>query len=150
MRLVLLSISFSFFCLSFNLNANTIEQQQPSIEIITSDEFPVAGIDDLKKHGIDIKLYNFDDGKRMIKKLESGLPNNEKDAKKAMQQRIKSMGNAALKKLFTEAYQAVIIGTQHRLTRYPAVIFNQGQAVILGVTDIPHALALYHQWKAKQ
>ncbi len=138
------------FCLSFNLNARNINQKQPYIEIITSDEFPVVGIDDLKRHGIDIKLYNFDDGKRMIAKLESGLPNNEAAAKKAMQQRIKSMGNTALKKLFTDAYQAVIIGTQHRITRYPAVVFEQGEAVILGVTDIPHALALYHQWKEAQ
>ena len=148
MRLVLLSICF--FCLSYTLNANAIEQEQPYIEVITSDEFPAAGINDLIKHGIEVKLYNFDDGKRMIKKLEAGLPNSEEAAKKAMQQRIKSMGNATLKKLFTDAYQAVIIGTKHGITRFPAVVFDRGESVVFGVTDIPHALALYHQWKAKQ
>jgi integrating conjugative element protein (TIGR03757 family) len=127
MRLIL--ITMIIFCHSFNLNARNINQKQPYIEIITSDEFPVVGIDDLKRHGIDIKLYNFDDGKRMIAKLENGLPNNEVTAKKAMQQRIKSMGNTALIKLFTDAYQAVIIGTQHGITRYPAVVFERGEAV---------------------
>jgi integrating conjugative element protein (TIGR03757 family) len=147
MRLFL--VTMIIFCLSFNLNANNVKKQ-PYIEVITSDEFPVVGIQDLKKQGIEVKLYNFDDGKRMIAKLEAGLPNNEAAAKKAMQQRIKSMGNESLKKLFTEAYQAVIIGTQHGITRYPAIVFEQGKSVIYGVTDIPHALALYHQWKAKQ
>jgi integrating conjugative element protein (TIGR03757 family) len=144
MRLVLLSISL--ICLSVNLKAT----EQPHIEVITSDEFPVTGIEDLKKQGIEAKVLNFNDSKRMIAKLESDLPNNEAAAKKAMQQRLNKMGEEALNNLFSHAFQAVIVGTEHGITRYPAVVFDRGQSVIYGVTDMTQALALYHQWKARQ
>ena len=144
MRLVL--VSLSLLCLSFTLKAN----EAPYIEVITSDEFPVTGIEDLKKQGIEAKVLNFDDSKRMITKLESGLPNNEAAAKKAMQQRLKKMGDEALKNVFSQAFQAVIVGTQHGITRYPAVVFDRGQSVIYGVTEMTHALALYHQWQEKK
>ncbi len=144
MRLVWLSLSL--LCFSFNLRA----VEQPYIEVITSDKFPISGIQDLKNQGFKIKVLNFDDSKRMIDKLESGLPNNEAAAKQAMQQRLKKMGDETLKRLFTKAFQAVIVGTQHGITRYPAVVFDRGQSVIYGVTNMPHALALYHQWQASQ
>lgn len=86
MRLVLLILSL--LCLSVNLKAN----EQPYIEVITSDEFPVTSIEDLKKQGIKIKVLNFDDSKRMITQLESGLPNQEAAAKKVMQHRLKKWG----------------------------------------------------------
>ena len=58
------------------------------------------------------------------------------------------MGDQTVKGRFIQAYQGVIVGTQYRVTRYPAVIFGHGQAVVYGVTDLPRALTLYRQWKA--
>ncbi len=119
------------------------------IEVITSDAYPVTGIAALQKKGITVKLYNFDDGPRMVKQLEANLPRGEKAATKAMALRLKKIGDAALARMFSDAFQAISIGTERGLTQYPAVIFENGRSVVYGVTDLPRAMTLYQQWVKK-
>ncbi len=121
--------------------------ENPSIEVITNDSRPVSGLNDLKKEGINVRLYNLDEGKRLISRLEANLPKGEKAANRVMAQRIKNIGQPALQKMFSEAYQAVIVGTYHGLTRHPAIVFDNGRSVVYGVTDLTRALAMYRQWK---
>ena len=146
MRLLFFSISLG---LCFNLNAAELPSAS-FIEVIFSDSTPVTGIQTLKRQGIAVKLYNLDDGKRLVSQLATGLPHNQEAAKKTLQQRFNKIGDQAVKGRFIQAYQGVIVGTQYGVTRYPAVIFDHGPAVVYGVTDLPRALILYRQWKAAQ
>jgi integrating conjugative element protein (TIGR03757 family) len=138
-----------WFGLCLNLNAAELPSA-PFIEVIHSDAYPVTGIQALKRQGMAIKLYNLDDGKRLVSQLATNLPHNQDAAKKTLQQRFKKMGNQAVKGQFIRAYQGVIVGTQYGVTRYPAVIFDHGRAVVYGITDLPQALTLYRQWQATQ
>ena len=146
MRLLFISICFGF---CFNLNAAELPSA-PFIEVIVSDAYPVTGIQTLNRQGIAVKLYNLDDGKRLLSQLATGLPHNQEAAKKTLQQRFQKMGDQTVKGRFIQAYQGVIVGTQYGVTQYPAVIFDHGQAVVYGVTDLPRAVTLYHQWQAAQ
>ena len=141
MRLSLLRIGLVGLC--FNLKA----AEQPFIEVIVSDSTPVTGIQALKRQGIAVKLYNLDDGKRLVSQLGTGLPSNQEAAKKILQQRFIKMGDRAVKAQFMQAYQGVIVGTQYGVIRYPAIVFDHGQSVVYGITDLPQALRLYQQWK---
>ncbi len=117
------------------------------IEVITSDAYPVSGINALKKQGVHIKVYNLDDGKRLVSGLGKNLPHDEQKAKKALQQWFNKTGMDNVRNQFMTAYQAITVATKYGLTRYPAVVFNQGQSVIYGMTQLPRAVSRYQQWK---
>jgi integrating conjugative element protein (TIGR03757 family) len=133
-------------CFSLKVNANQNLNEKVYIEVITSDAYPISELNQIQKQGISVRIYNLEDGKRMVSQLEANLPKGEQAAKKAMALRIKKMGDHALKKKFSDAFQAIIIGTQYGLTRHPAVVFNHGKAVVYGVTDLTRALTLYRHW----
>jgi len=129
--------------------SNSLAEEQPFIEVISSDLFPITGIKDLQRQGYSINVYNLDDGKRLVAQIGANLPNNQNAAKNTLQQRFKKMGEEQVKAQFIQAYQAVTISTQYGLTRYPAVVFNHGESVVYGETSLVQALRRYQQWKAK-
>jgi len=141
-RLFILLATFGF---CFKLQAT----EQPFIEVISSDLFPITGIQDLQGQGYLVNVYNLDDGKRLVTQIGSNLPHNQEAAKKVLQQWFKKIGNRQVKVQFKKAYQAVTISTQYGLTRYPAVVFNHGESVVYGETNIVQALRHYQQWKVK-
>ena len=81
-RLFLLLMFFGF---SFKLQA----KEQLFIEVISSDSFPVTGIKALQQQGLSVKVYNLDDGKRLVAQIGANLPNNQNAAKNILQQRLK-------------------------------------------------------------
>ncbi len=141
------SICLYFVLITFSFNSQATEQL--FIEVVTSDSFPITATQDLKKQGISINIYNLDDGKRLVAQIGANLPNNQNDAKNVLLQRFKKMGDKQVKAQFIQAYQAVTLSTQYGLSRYPAVVFNHGESVIYGETNLAQAIRLYQQWKAK-
>lgn len=119
------------------------------IEVVTSDLFPVTNLHVLQGQGFSVKVYNLDDGKRLVAQIGANLPNNQNAAKSALQQRFKKMGKEQVKAKFIQAYQVVTLSTKYGLSRYPAVVFNHGESVIYGETNLIQALRHYQQWKAK-
>ncbi len=152
MRLLSLRHPFLFltvwfwYCFSFTIYAVEL----PFIEVITSDLYPVTGIKALQQQGLSVKVYNLDDSKRLVEEIGKHLPNNQNAAKNVLQQRFKKMGDKQVKAQFIRAYQAVTLSTQYALTGYPAVVFNHGQSVIYGVTDLNQAVYLYRLWQKQQ
>lgn len=143
-----LSIAIISMLSAISFNSFAAATEPLFIEVITSDSHPVTGLNALPKRGIEVRLYNLDDGKRMVsEQLEANLPKNQKAAEAEMRRRIKNIGQPALSKMFNHAFQAVIIGTGYGLTRQPAVVFDHGKSVIYGVTDLSQALSLYRQWE---
>ncbi len=123
--------------------------EKPFIEVVTSDFFPVTNLHVLQGQGFLVKVYNLDDGKRLVAQIGANLPNNQNAAKSALQQRFKKRGKEQVKAQFIQAYQAVTISTKYGLSSYPAVVFNHGESVVYGETNLVKALSLYQQWKSK-
>ena len=122
-------------------------QDKPSIDVITSDAWPLSGVQVLKKQGYTVNVYNLDDGKRLVKRLARGLPPNQQAAVQRLQATFRRLGKDRLRAEFMQAFQAQIISTQYGLTRYPAVVFDHGGSVVYGVTDLPAALRRYRAWR---
>jgi len=148
MRLFSLYFFLTLITLGFSFKLQA--KDQLFIEVISSDSFPVTGIKALQQQGLSVKVYNLDDGKRLVAQIGANLPNNQNAAKNVLQQQFKKMGDKQVKAEFIQAYQAVTLSTQYGLTRYPAVIFNHGESVVYGETNLVQALRLYQQWKAKK
>jgi len=124
-------------------------QASQQVEIITSDQFPITGINQLKQTGVHVRLYNLDDPKRLLNQFKQGLsPANKLEQNKAaIMRRFNALGKKSLQQQFSKAYQGVVVGTQYRITRYPVILFDQGASAIYGVTHFPDAWALYQQSK---
>jgi len=129
------------------VNANPV---QPEIEIITSDAYPITAFDALKQQGFNVKVYNLDDGKRLVKRLAGTLPPNQAAAKQQLENTLKQMGPHAVQQAFMQAFNAQQVAVNYGLDRYPAVVFNHGQAVVYGVTNLADALQHYHAWQEQQ
>lgn len=142
------TINYVAFCATL-LSMPTHAGQSIVVEAIHSDAFPLTGIEDLAGQGIEVKTYNLDDGKRLTANLATGLPPNQEQAKRALEQRFKQQGMASVQQQFMQAFQGRIVGVQYGISRYPAVVFNQGQAVVYGVTDLNRALEIYREWRRK-
>jgi integrating conjugative element protein (TIGR03757 family) len=123
--------------------------QEIVVEAIHSDAFPLTGVDDLAGQGIEVKTYNLDDGKRWTTKLATGLPPNQEQAKAEIERRFNQQGTAAVQNQIMQAFQARIAGMQYGLSRYPAIVFDRGRAVVYGVTDLNRAFELYREWRRK-
>jgi len=147
-RLILLRHALLLLAFLFSFNVCAVEQTY--IEVITSDAYPVSGIQSVQRQGFLVNVHNLDDGKRLVAEIGKHLPKNQDAAKKVLEKRFKKMGDAAVKQQFMQAYHGVILSTQYGLTRYPAVVFEQGQSVIYGVTNLNQAVNLYRQWLSQQ
>ena len=139
-------LSFWSYLLCFTAQAS----QQ--VEIITSDQFPITGINQLGQADVQVKLYNLDDPKRLINQFKQGLsPANKLEQNKAaVMKRFNALGKKSLQQQFSKAYQGVVVGTQYKITRYPVILFDQGASAIYGVTHLPDAWALYQQSKGRR
>lgn len=141
-------ISYLAFCATL-LSMPAQAGQKILVEAIHSDAFPLTGVEGLAGQGVEVKIYNLDDGRRLTTNLTIGLPPNQKQAKASLEQRFKQQGMQAVKNQFMQAFQARIAGLQYGISRYPAIVFNHGQAVVYGVTDLSRALEIYHEWRRK-
>lgn len=137
MRTGLTRLSAVFGCgISLILNA----AQLPRIELIVSDAEGVVGQEALKQQGFDVKIYNLDAPKRLLERIAQHLPPNQQAATSTLSQR-------GVQQQFEAAYQGLSVAARYGVNHYPAIIFNQGEAVIYGVTDLPRALNLYRHWQ---
>ncbi len=120
-----------------------------SIIIVTSDKAPINNIVNwrniLKAKSKKIEFYNFDKVKQFEEKLSEGLPNNESDARKAIDKKIKNIGKESLMRDLQNAYRGVATAIKYQLNRYPIIIFDK-QYAVYGVIDLSVALKKYNDF----
>lgn len=117
------------------------------IEVIYDHQNTLTGIKNLQNQGIPISLYHLNAPDALLNALGKQLPRQIDQAKHKLLARFQKIGHERLKIQFMDAYQGVIKATQYGLNRYPAIVFDQGKAVVYGVTDLQKALAQYQHWK---
>ena len=129
--------------LSVRVNALTLE-------IITDQPNSLHHVAQLRQRGIHIIVHDLMAGKRMEATLGQGLTGSEQHAHQQLQQRIASIGRKQFEAQLKHAFQAMIQSVAYELDRHPAIVFNQGEAVVYGVTDLQAAVGYYQHWKARQ
>lgn len=143
--MVLMVLSLTLAYASTPLNA---------IEVVFNDQTPVSNThliqSSLQAQGVTVGFYNLDAPAQLSKDLSQGLPAHIELAKKIVLQRLNQDGSAALNARYQSAYQALSKSLAYGLDRFPAVVFNHGQAVVYGVTDLAVAVQMFQQWQVKQ
>ncbi len=120
------------------------------LEVITDQPNRISHVESLRAQGMTVKLYDLQAGERMEQALSQGLNGPNQHAKQQLELRFARIGREKLEAQLKTAFQAIIQSVAYQLDRHPAIVFNQGEAVIYGVTDLNQAVSLYNQWKARQ
>ena len=129
--------------LPLNAESGSVE-----IEIFTDENFPLTGIEALRKSGVQITVYDLGAPKRVARALGAGLPGDSEQAQTAMMAKVDAMGRDEIKRRFQAAYIGLVQALNYRIERYPAIVFDRGDTVIYGVTDLSAALRQYRDWRA--
>jgi integrating conjugative element protein (TIGR03757 family) len=137
---------FLFLILWFS----SINSQALTLEVITDQPNQVRDVARLRQQGITVTVYDLTAGDRMAEAMSNGLTGPDRHAQRQVQQRIAAIGRKRFEAQLKQAFQAIIQSVAYELDRHPAIVFNQGEAVVYGVTDLQTALGYYQRWKARQ
>jgi integrating conjugative element protein (TIGR03757 family) len=137
---------FLFLILWFS----SINSQALTLEVITDQPHQIRDVIRLRQQGITVAVYDLTAGDRMAEVMSKGLTGPDNHAHQQVQQRIAAIGRKQFEAQLQHAFQAIIQSIAYELDRHPAIVFNQGEAVVYGVTDLHTALGFYQQWKARQ
>lgn len=152
MERVIQPFSFCFFvliCLIFSMVVQAETHLPSNIEVIYDHQNHITGSQWVKNQGISLSLYNLNSPDNLLAQFDQGLPSKLDQAKQVILARFQNIGHEKLKQQFMTAYQGVIKATEYGLDRYPAIIFDQGKAVVYGITDLKAALRRYQHWQKK-
>jgi len=121
-----------------------------TLDVITDQPNQIRDADRLRQQGIAVTVYDLTAGDRMAEAMSKGLTGPDAHALQQVQQRIAAIGRKRFEAQLKQAFQAIIQSVAYALDRHPAIVFNQGEAVVYGVTDLHTALRFYRQWKVSQ
>lgn len=131
------------FCLMmFTSFAGT---SKPLIEVFLTDEVNILNTNVAINRGYQVAVYNLDDGVRFNRTLSKGLSNNPVVAE---QQAKQIAGNIDINGL-KNAFIPVVKASFYELKKQPAIVFNNGETVIYGITDLSVAIAMQRKWEAQ-
>lgn len=116
------------------------------VEVITDRSHPFTGAEPnaarLKVQGFDLELPA-----QLETQLGEGLPSDPTVAARVARQRLESLGRQPLATRFANAYAGLLKALDYGIDRYPAVVFDGGESVVYGVTDLDEALGYYRRWR---
>ncbi|MCD2452832.1 TIGR03757 family integrating conjugative element protein [Methylicorpusculum oleiharenae] len=115
--------------------------------MLHSDAEVITGSESLLQQGYEVRRYNLDAPQTVLARISQHLPAHQAAAQQALEQQLQARGPQSLHQQLLTAYQGLSLATQYRLDRYPAIVFEQGKAVVYGVTDLNQALLRYRQWQ---
>ncbi len=87
-------------------------------------------------------VYDLSAPKRLLDAMGLGLPKNPEQAKAIAAGRFNA-GKPGL----AAAFGGHALAVQYGIAKIPAIVFNRGEAVAYGLTDVARAASLYRQWR---
>ena len=87
-------------------------------------------------------VYDLSAPKRLLDAMSLGLPQNHEQAKSIAAERFNA-GRPSL----AAAFGGHALAMRYGIAKIPAIVFNHGEAVAYGLTDVAQAARLYRQWR---
>ena len=141
-----------FFILTLLISSNALSASDFRIDVIHNDQYMITGVQDLILSGVDVNIFNLDDPQRLIGSFKKSLSQNAslEQNKAIIMDRFNRMDKNELRQKFMQAYQGASLSMKQGVSRFPAILFNNGQSVIYGVTHLPTAVDIYNKWHTKR
>lgn len=138
---VILSLLYS---LATSVHADDTSARSPrSVDVFTTKEQLLESVEAfLDDHPeTTVRVYLIDAIERLEDELSRGLSAQPEQAKREALQRLQRLSKDKRARL-EQTGKALALAMQLRVTRYPAVVFDQEQ-VVYGVTDLSRAMEFY-------
>ena len=87
-------------------------------------------------------VYDLSAPQRLLDGISQGLPKNPETAKAIATGRFNA-GRPSL----AAAFGGHALAMRYGIAKIPAIVFNHGEAVAYGLTDVAQAASLYRQWR---
>lgn len=117
-----------------------------TMDIFTSAEFPIERIgfiaNTARARATELTLYRVDSLEELEQLLNENLPNDPERAQAMALQRLQA-GGARIRQLAQKGAEALELTLRYGIDRYPAMVFNGGESVIYGITNVEEAVAIY-------
>ena len=113
-----------------------LQAQSPVVTFIGTNHFQPVNVEAAEAYGVRLAAFNLDGHRNLEKAISQGLPNDLVEAERIANERIKAMDSRELQ----AAFQGIALALQWDIQKAPAFVFNEGEAVIYGVTDVEVAL----------
>ncbi len=111
-------------------------QAGEAVEVFTDPAlFPLA-------HAEGAAVYDLSAPRQLMGRLGQGLPRDPGQAKAVAAGRL-----AEHRQRLAAAFGGLALATQYGIAKIPAAVFNHGEAVAYGITDMAEAATLYRRWK---
>ncbi len=121
-------------------------QLPETIDIFTTSEYPIMGSEFFtatpNTGDIELKIHKVDGLKELEQFLSENLPNDKQQAHAVALDRLQSEV-VDIRRLAHSGADALELAIRYQIDRYPAFVFNQGDSVIYGMTDVEQAISVY-------
>jgi integrating conjugative element protein (TIGR03757 family) len=124
-----------------SLSLQASERKLPRVEVFTLSDRPVRGVEALERQDITVDVYVVDAVEHINRTLSTGLPVDAPQAIAIASRRIQQQ-TADLARRYHQAARGLLRAQRLGVQRVPAVVFDDGQTVVLGVTDLEAALSI--------
>ncbi len=113
-----------------------LQAQQPIVTFIGTNQYQPVNVEAAEAFGVRLMTFNLDGHRNLERELSKNLPTDLMEAERIANERIKAMAPGRLQ----AAFQGIAMALQWDIRKAPAFVFNEGEAVIYGITDVVVAL----------
>lgn len=140
--------------LALPLASIAAESRMPNrIEIISDAAHPVENIGVVQKQLGDktsIRYFAIDAQTQLDETLSKDLSPDPEQARMIALQRIQALDRSNLARKLSTSFEGLLLAQRYGIGRYPAVVFDEGERVVYGVTDLQEAVRRYQQSTIKE
>lgn len=138
-----------FVILVVALVAPAHAQAQITIEVFKTTETNIVFPQDwvpYSQAGYKVVVFDLDGYRALSKELSKGLPADPALAEKTVKSRLEA-DNGDLRRRMQKIGVGIEQSIKYQLKSYPAIVFNNGEAVIFGETNLTRAIDAYRSSK---
>jgi len=97
---------------------------------------------------VPVTVYDLDAPARAEARFGQGLPADRDQAMAEAKRRLADISQSEQDRI-ESSFEGLLKALQYGLDRYPAIVFDEGQAVVYG-TGLQEAMGHYRKWRARQ
>lgn len=135
-----------FTFVSWSATASADTKLPATMDIFTTGEYPISRAEfitgNARRDHTKLQIHHVDGLKQLEATLSEGLPNDPDQAQAIALQRMQNQ-RLRVKEVAQKGADSLELAIRYGVNRYPAIVFNQGESVIYGVTNVEDAIAIY-------
>lgn len=139
-------VTFIIIILSSHAYSNESVQL---IEVFVNRAFPVqAPIKNSLEEPVEVVVYDLSGPERYEEELGKGINftnSSDEEITNTVLKRVNGMSKQYMEEHVVVAYKGLLKATDYQITKIPAIVFNNGQSVIYGITDINKAIKIHQR-----